>query len=89
MIKGIAGVLIAAALFAAAVYIILHFIGVIAIILAVLVGFGILAMILIFIALFAFGFVLFFAAFYYMIEKKPNVTSGEYTLKMEKGKNEE
>jgi membrane protein implicated in regulation of membrane protease activity len=85
MIKGIAGVLIAAALFAAAVYIILHFLGA----LLIFVGLGILAMILVFIALFAFGFVLFFAAFYYMIEKKPTVTPGEYTLKMEKGKNEE
>lgn len=89
MIKGIAGVLIAAALFAAAVYIILHFLGIIVIIAAMFVGLGILAMILVFIALFAFGFVLFFAAFYYMIEKKPTVTPGEYTLKMEKGKNEE
>jgi len=88
MIKGIAGILIAAALFAIAVYIILHFLGVLVIIAAMLVGLGILAMILIFIVLFALGFVMFFAAVYYMIEKKPTVTPGEYTLSMEKGKNE-
>ena len=89
MIKGIAGVLVSATLFAVAVYIILQLLGIIAIIVMFLIGLGILAMILVFVLLFAFGFVLFFAAFYYMIEKKPTVTPGEYTLEMEKGKNDE
>ena len=88
MMKGLVGVLIAAVLFAAAVYIILHFLGIIAIIAGFLIALGIIAFILIFILLFALGFVLFFAALYYMIEKKPTVTPGEYTLDMEKGKNE-
>jgi len=89
MIKGLLGVFVAAVLFAAAVYIILHFLGIIAIIAAFLIAFGILAFIIIFILLFAFGFILFFAAIYYMIEKKPTVTPGEYTMDMQKGKNEE
>ena len=89
MIKGIAGILIAAALFASAVYIILHFLGIIAIIIGMLFGIAIIAIMLVFIVLFALGFVLFFAAFYYIIEKKPTVVPGKYTLKMEKGKNEE
>jgi len=88
MIKGLVGVLIAAALFAVAVYIILHFLGVLAIIAGFLIALGLIAFIIIFILLFALGFVMFFAAFYYMIEKKPTVTPGEYTLDMEKGKNE-
>jgi hypothetical protein len=89
MIKGLVGVLIAAVLFATAVYIILHFLGVLAIIAGFLIALGIIAFILIFILLFALGFVLFFAALYYMVEKKPTITPGEYTLNMEKGKNEE
>ena len=88
MIKGLGGVLIAAALFAVAVYIILHFLDVLVIIAGFLAALGLIAFILIFILLFALGFVMFFAAFYYMIEKKPTVTPGEYTLDMEKGKNE-
>ena len=88
MIKGIIGVLIAAIIFATAVYIILHFLGIIAIIAAFLIALGILAFILIFIVLFALGFVLFFAALYYMIEKKPTVMPGEYNLSMEKEKGE-
>ena len=88
MIKGLAGVLIAAILFAAAVYVVLHFLGVIAMIAAFLVMSAIIVFILIFILLFIFGFILFFAAIYYMIEKKPTVKPGEYTLDMEKGKNE-
>jgi hypothetical protein len=86
--KGLVGVLIAAVLFAAAVYIILHFLGVLKIIAGFLVVLGLIAFVLIFILLFAMGFVLFFAAFYYIIEKKPTVTPGEYALDMEKGKNE-
>jgi membrane protein implicated in regulation of membrane protease activity len=89
MKKGLVGVLIAAVLFALAVYIILQFLGVLAIIAGFLIALGIIAFILIFILLFALGFIIFFAAFYYMIEKKPIVTHGEYTLDMEKGKHEE
>jgi hypothetical protein len=88
MIKGLIGVLISAVIFAVAVYAILHVLGIIAAIAAFLVVLGLFAFVLIFILLFAFGFVLFFAAIYYMIEKKPTVMHGEYTLDMEKGKNE-
>ena len=89
MIKGLVGVILAAIIFAAALYLILHFIGVIAILAGLLAGAFIIAAIIAFILLFAFGFVLFFAAFYYLIEKKPTVqTNGNYTLSMEKGKGE-
>jgi hypothetical protein len=88
MMKGLFGVLLAAILFAAGVYIALHFLGVLTSIAGYLIAIGIVAVILSFILLFALGFVIFFAAFYYMIEKKPTVTPGEYTLDMEKGKNE-
>ena len=89
MIKGILGVFVAAIIFSAAIFLILNFIGVIAIIVGIFaVGF-IIAAILIFILIFAFGFILFFAAIYYILEKKPTVTPGEYTMDMQKGKNEE
>jgi hypothetical protein len=88
MMKGLLGVFIAAVLFAVGVYIILDLLGVLAMIVGFLVALGILAFVLVFIVLFAFGFVLFFAALYFMIEKKPTVRPGDYTLDMEKGKNE-
>jgi len=88
MIKGLLGVVVAAVIFAAIAYGILQILGIIALIAAFFVVLGVLAFFLIFMLLFVFGFILFFAAIYYMIEKKPTVTPGEYTLNMEKGKNE-
>jgi membrane protein implicated in regulation of membrane protease activity len=90
MKKELIGVLIAACLFAVAIFSILYFFDIIAILAAMLFGFTILAIILVFVLLFAFGSILFFAAFYYLIKKKPEIQAdGNYTLNMEKGKNDE
>ena len=43
---------------------------------------------ILFLAIFIFAFIAFFAFFYFIAEKKPTNTPGEYTLDMEKGKNE-
>jgi len=89
MIKGILGLIIAAVLFAAAIFLILHFIGIIAIIVGIIAAGFLIGAVIAFILLFAFGFVLFFATFYYLIEKKPEIQkNGNYTLSMEKGKGE-
>jgi UPF0716 family protein affecting phage T7 exclusion len=89
MIKGLLGVGVAALLFAIAIYLILHLLGYIAIIIGFLAVIGILAAVLLFIMLFAIGFVFFFAAFYYLIERKPTIQNhGNYKLSMEKGKGE-
>ena len=88
MIKGLLGVIVAAVIFAAVAYGILQVLGIIAMIATFFVVLGIFVFFLIFVLLFVFGFILSFAAIYYMIEKKPTVTPGEYTLDMEKGKNE-
>lgn len=89
MIKGIVGVGLAALIFAIALFLILNFIGFIAIIAGFIAGAFIIAAIVLFILLFALGFVFFFAAFYYLIEKKPVIQENvDYTLSMEKGKDE-
>jgi uncharacterized RDD family membrane protein YckC len=88
MIKGLAGMILAAIIFAAVLFLILNFIGVIALIVGILaIGFIVVAILMV-IVLFIFGFLLFFALFYYMFEKKPEITPGNYTLDMVKGKNE-
>lgn len=90
MKKELLSVLVAACLFAAALFSILYFFDVIKMLAAMLFGLTILAVILVFVLLFAFGFILFFAAFYYLIKKKPEIQShGNYTLDMEKGRGEE
>ena len=89
MIKGIIGVGLAALIFAIALILILNFIGFIVILAGFIAGAFIIAAIIMFILLFALGFVFFFAAFYYLIEKKPVTQENiDYTLSMEKGKDE-
>ena len=88
--KGLAGVFLAAIIFAIAVYLIFNFIGFIVILAGLIAGAFILAAILVFILLFALGFIIFFAVFYYLIEKKPITQKNvNYTLSMEKGKGEQ
>jgi len=90
MLKGLAGVIIAAVLFAAAIFLIFNFIGLIAIIVGIIAAGFIIGAVIAFILLFVFGFVLFFALFYFLFEKKPEIqTSGNYNLSMEKGKGED
>jgi hypothetical protein len=90
MLKGIFGVSIAAILFAAALFILLHFLGVIAFIVGIIAAGFLIGAIIIFILFLAFAFVICFAVFFYLIEKKPTIQkSGTYTLSMEKGKGEE
>ncbi len=90
MIKGLVGMILAAIIFAATIFLIFHFIGVLALIVGIIAAGFIIGAIVVFILLLVFGFILFFATFYYLIEKKPTVqTKGNYTLSMEKGKGEE
>lgn len=86
MIKGLIMVFLSAILFATVVYILLHLVGVLTFLASFLLALGIIAFIIIFILLFAFGVVLFFIAIYYVFEKKPTSTPGNYTLDMEQGK---
>lgn len=88
MMKGLAGILLAAIGFAVVLFLILQFIGVIALLVGLFaIGF-ILVAILLFVLLFVFGVLLFFALFYYMIEKKPEVKPGNYSLDMQHDKND-
>ncbi len=90
MIKGIIGILLSAIIFAVALFLILHFLGLIAIIVGIIALGFVIGAIIAFILLLAFAFVLFFAVFYYLIEKKPIIQkSGNYTLSMEKEKGKE
>ena len=90
MIKGLVGMILAAIIFAATIFLIFHFIGVLALIVGVIAAGFLIGAIVVFILLLVFGFILFFATFYYLIEKKPTVqTNGNYTLSMEKRKGEE
>jgi membrane protein implicated in regulation of membrane protease activity len=90
MIKGLVGMILASIIFAATLFLIFHFIGVLAIIVGIIAAGFIIGAAVVFILLLVFGFILFFATFYYLIEKKPTVqTNGNYTLSMEKGKGEE
>ncbi|MCK4347907.1 MAG: hypothetical protein KAW47_04750 [Thermoplasmatales archaeon] len=90
MIKGLVsalfGALVVAAIIAGIVY--LFFSGMLLSILGFVAGGLIVAVIILFAIVFIFALIVFFALFYYMAEKKPEVTPGEYTLEEEKGKNE-
>jgi len=90
MIKGIIGILLSSIIFAVALFLILHFLGLIAIIVGIIALGFVIGAIIAFILLLAFAFVLFFAVFYYLIEKKPIIQKrGNYTLSMEKEKGKE
>lgn len=90
MLKGLFGVILAAGLFAAIIFLLLHFIGFIALFIPFFAAGLIIASIIAFVFLFILGFVLFFALFYFLFEKKPTIQKqGNYTLSMEKGKGEE
>ncbi|MCK5030340.1 MAG: hypothetical protein KAR64_02640 [Thermoplasmatales archaeon] len=90
MIKGLLsalfGALLVAAVIAGIVY--LFFSGMLLSILGFVAGGLIVAAIILFGIVFIFAIIIFFALFYYMAEKKPEVTPGEYKLEEEKGKNE-
>ena len=90
MIKGLLsalfGSLLVAAVIAGIAY--LFFSGMLLSILGFVAGGLIVAAIILFGIVFIFAIIIFFALFYYMAEKKPEVTPGEYKLEEEKGKNE-
>ncbi len=90
MIKGLLsalfGALLVAAVIAGIIY--LFFSGMLLSILGFVAGGLIVAAIILFGIVFIFAIIIFFALFYYMAEKKPEVTPGEYKLEEEKGKNE-
>ncbi len=90
MMKGLfammAGAFLTALLIAGIVY--LFFSGFLLMLFGFLAAGIIIAAVVFFIIVFIFAIVVFFALFYFMAEKKPSVTHGEYDLKMEKGKNE-
>jgi len=90
MIKGLLsalfGALLVAAVIAGIAY--LFFSGMLLSILGFVAGGLIVAAIILFGIVFIFAIIIFFALFYYMAEKKPEVTPGEYKLEEEKGKNE-
>jgi phosphotransferase system glucose/maltose/N-acetylglucosamine-specific IIC component len=90
MIKGLLsalfGALLVAAVIAGIVY--LFFSGMLLSILGFVAGGLIVAAIILFGIVFIFAIIIFFALFYYMAEKKPEVTPGEYKLEEEKGKND-
>lgn len=91
MMKGIlamfAAAFVTALLIAGIAY--LFFSGFLLVLLGFIAGGIIIAAVIFFVIVFIFAIVVFFAVFYFMAEKKPSVTPGEYDLKMEKGKNED
>lgn len=87
MIKGLLSSILGAVFVSMIILVILHFAGVILWLAGMLVAGVIIAAIVLFIILFIFAIVAFLALFYYVAEKKPEISPGEYTLKEEKGKN--
>ena len=88
MIKGILSAIIGAVIISALILGLLYFLGFI-ILIAKLFMIGLTyAVVIVFLLLFVFFLVSLFLLFYYMAEKKPTVTPGEYKLEMEKGKGE-
>lgn len=89
MIKGIAGVILGAVLVAVIFLGVLWLIfsGIILWIAGFVLGSLIVAAIIVFIVIFVFAVIVFFALFYYLAEKSPQVEPGEYTLEDQKGKN--
>jgi hypothetical protein len=90
MIKGIIaallGALIVAGIIVGVIY--LFFSGVLLWLFGFIIEGLIAAAIILFIIVFAFALIVFLALFYYMAEKTPEITPGEYKLEEEKGKNE-
>ncbi len=68
----------------AAILLVLHFLGILLLAIAFM---GLFVLIAIFLLVVAFGLVMIFLAFYYMLKKKPEVQEyGDYTLDQVKGK---
>ena len=90
MIKGLVSALLSALLVAAIIsgIVYLFFSGILLSILGFVIDGLLVAVIILFSIVFIFTLIAFFALFYYMAEKKPEVTQGEYKLEEEKGKNE-
>jgi len=90
MIKGIVAAIFGALLVAAIIVGLIWLVasGVFLAIFGFIVGAVVIAAILMFFLIFLFAVIIFFAVFYYMAEKSPTVTPGEYKLSEEKGKNE-
>ena len=86
LISALLGALVVAAIISGVAY--LFFSGILLSILGFVIGGLIVAAILLFAIVFIFTLIVFFALFYYMAEKKPEVTPGKYKLEEEKGKNE-
>ncbi len=91
MIKGllsaVLGALIIAAIIVGLIYII--FSGIILWVAKVLLIGFIFAVIVLFLVFFIFILIAIIVLFYYIVEKKPTITPGEYNLDMEKGKHED
>ena len=90
MIKGIAAVVLGAVLVAVIILGVLWLIfsGLILWIAGFVLGSLIVAGIIVFIVLFVLAVIVFFALFYYLAEKSPQVEPGEYILEDQKGKND-
>ena len=90
MIKGIAAAILGALLVGVVVLGVLWlvFSGLILCVAGFVLGSIIIAGIIVFVIIFVFAVVAFFALFYYLAEKTPNVEPGDYKLKDQKGKNE-
>ena len=91
MMKGIISMILGALLITAIIIgaIYLLFSGILFWLLGIIAVGMILIVAILFIFVFVFVFLLIFAFFYYFAEKKPTLSSGNYTLDMEKGKNED
>ena len=91
MIKGILGMLLGALITALVIIglIYLLFSGILLWIAGILIGGVIIAALILFIIIFVFAILIFFAFFYYIAEKKPTITPGDYSLDMSKGKHED
>jgi hypothetical protein len=88
MIRGLLSVILAALIVALIILGIFHFAGLILWLAGILVVGVIIAAVILFIVILVFAVIVFFALFYYMAEKKPEITPGDYKLEEEKGKNE-
>ena len=89
MIKGILSMILGALLITTIIIGAFYFSGAILFLLG-MIAIGMLFIVaLLFILVFIFVFIGIFAFFYYFAEKKPTISTGNYTLDMEKGKNED
>ncbi len=88
MLKGIAGMLLGTLVTVAIILGVLYFFNVFAIIAAALALSILVIAVIIGVAVFLFVIFAFFMLFYYLAEKTPEVTPGNYTLDQQKGKHE-